>query len=724
VRPLLSAAIVLVVALLLWWWARDRDAVRTVREEGEGSGEPVAAASPDTEEGGASEVSAEPEAATAPMPAYAVALTIRVVDEAGAPIAGAWVEVRQSANTDVSARAVTDGLGRATVPLDRGKVLFVGARGFMRAHLESVLRLGIEEVTLRRGYDIAGVVVDGDGEGIEGASLTLNESLLPKRTTTSGALGRFAFDDVGDEEMNLFVEVPGFRDWFIVTPGDTDIRIVIRGSASIAGAVVFPDGAPAAGAKVNGVTADVNGRFTIGSIQPRSCELWATVEAKDRRWEAKSAVEVAADGTYAPIRLVLEPLPRSWINVRVVELDGSPVGKAQVVYLGMVGKAVTDDEGRVALGLDVVSGTKATVWVVGAKREDGRFPGKAPAVTGPRDGPEVVLSPRDPLLVTVAARGPNGGALPAGVTTRINAFGTTILREDRDEAVVAVDPLASEFSVLVTAQGFADGYVRGPLPTDGYVEVRLHGTGTIVCRLADAQGAASDGFVRAWVPRAGLSETTESGPDGVFQVAEVPSGHAIVTAGRVHDLPLARTEADVRAGEVTDLGTLVLGAPHVLSGRVTDAGGRPVGGARVYAVEGDDETQVFSRSDGTFRIEVPPWFDGYVLASKPGHGSALRKASGTLDLVMPSEGKVRLKVRMPPLKDGASRGWSIVVRDPSNGFQWHPREWEGLGDFTELISGLPPGRLVFVLETIPKSGETEVVVVAGQTVSAVVDVPE
>ncbi|HEX5137529.1 MAG TPA: carboxypeptidase-like regulatory domain-containing protein [Planctomycetota bacterium] len=696
-RPLLWAAIVLVVALLFSWWARDQDAARTTRAEREGSGEPAAATSTDREGSGVSEVSAEPEPATPSVSGSAVAHTIRVVDEAGAPIAGGWVEVRQSANTDVSARATTDGLGRAAVPLDRGEVLFVGARGFMRAYLESVPRLGIEEVTLRHGYDIAGVVVDGDGEGIGGVSLRLVENSLPERATSSGPLGRFAFDDVGDQEMNLWVEVPGHLDWHLVTPGDKDIRIVIREKVSITGAVVFPDGTPASGAKVNGIAADPNGRFTIGSILPGSCQLWATVEAEDRRWEAKAAVDVAADGTYAPIRLALEPLPRSWINVRVVERDGSPSGGV-LVGSPLIGGGIfpkTGADGRVALALDVALGTKTSVSVVGP-RKDGLLPGRALAVTGARVSPDVMLSPRDPLLVTVAVRGPDGGALPTGVTANVNAFGNAILRRDRDTAVVAIDPLASEFSVVVTAPGFADGYIRGPVPADGYVEVRLRGTGTIECRLADGQGPA---------------------------VRDVPVGHAIVTAGHSHDLLLARAEADVRAGEVTDLGTLVLGSPLALSGRVTDANGRPVGGARVYAVEGDTETRVFSRSDGTFRVEVAPWFDGFVLASKPGHGSALRRASETLDLVMPSEGKVRLEVRMPPLK-GASRGWSLAARDPATGFQWSLRDWQSLGDFTELISGLPPGRLILVVETVPKSAETEVVVVAGQTVSAVIELPE
>jgi hypothetical protein len=174
---------------------------------------------------------------------------------------------------------------------------------------------------------------------------------------------------------------------------------------------------------------------------------------------------------------------------------------------------------------------------------------------------------------------------------------------------------------------------------------------------------------------------------------------------------------------VTDLGTLVLRSPRALSGRVTGAHGRPVGGAEVFAIEGDYEKRAFSHSDGTFRIEVPPWFDGFVLATKPGHGSVHRRAADAADLVLQQEGKVRLEVRLPPITSG-SRGYSIAARDPSTGFRWHRVEWEKIERTTYLVSGLPPGRVVLVVCTSPEDGETEVVVVAGQTVPAVIDMPE
>ena len=72
----------------------------------------------------------------------------------------------------------------------------------------------------------------------------------------------------------------------------------------------------------------------------------------------------------------------------------------------------------------------------------------------------------------------------------------------------------------------------------------------------------------------------------------------------------------------------------------------------------------------------------------------------------------------------STRGWSISACDPSTGLQWRHMERHLLEGTTYLVSGLPPGRLVLVVETSPRNGEVEVVVVAGETVPAVIELPE
>jgi hypothetical protein len=711
--------------LLLLWWTSGSDAARVgtgKRERPGGAAVPQAAEEAASSAPEASGTAVEPAGGESPRAADLEALTFRVVDESRTPVADARAEVRRSERDDATDRAVSDGLGNVTVRLTKDDLIFVGARGFMLTRVRSPLRRRVAEVVLRRGYRIAGVVVDSAGRGIAGAELTLEQPFLPVRTAPSGPRGRFAFEDVWDDQMMLHVQADGYNGGgATVMPGDADVRIVLLRPMSAVGVVVFPDGTPAAGARVSERTTDKEGRVTLDLV-PGHMEFWATLEAEDRSWTAHSAVEVAEDGTHDPIRLVLEPKPRSWVRVRVLERDGSPVDSVLVEGRGAEGAQKTDKDGRATCAFDLAPGTETSIRVV-QTREDGLLPGRAAVVTGARDVPEILLRPRDPLRVTVVVRDSDGAALPAGVTAGIKTYGNPVVRRERDAAVVAVDPMAAEFSMTVSAPGFTKKFVHIPPPGDGHAEVRLLGTGTVRCLLADEAGnRVPGGFVQAWVARAGSATADHGEADGTYRIVDVPVGHALVTAGYDEALPLAKVEADVRAGEVADLGTLVLHAPRTLSGRILDGDGRPIGGAQVYAVTGEDETQVFSRSDGTFRVQVPPWFDGFVLATKPGHGSAYKRATETLELVMPAEGKVRLEVRLPPLTAG-SRAVSLAARDPSTGFQWSRVEWARIEGTTLLVSGLPPGRLVLRVETQPKSAETEVVVVAGETVSAVIDVP-
>lgn len=342
-------------------------------------------------------------------------------------------------------------------------------------------------------------------------------------------------------------------------------------------------------------------------------------------------------------------------------------------------------------------------------------------MTGPRDGPVVVLRPLEPLLVTVVVRLPDGSPLPPDLRATFGTFDKRA-RTERDAVVLEVDPTAAEFTVTADVPGFVQRYARLPPPADGRAEIRLlHRTGAIVCRLVDESGAAvPDGRIWAGVEGAGGSHCVEP-VDGVYRVEAVPAGSATVRAGRDGETALARAEADVRAGEVTDLGTVVLRAPRALAGRVTDAAGRPVGGARVAARSGDFEEEVFSRSDGSFRVVVPLWFAGHVIATKPGYGAAHRPAAESVDLVLGPEGRVRLEVRFPSIT--TARAFSYWVRDPATGFEWPVGDRERFEGGT-IVRGLPPGRVVLVVKTTPQGGEAEVMVVAGATVSAVVQVPE
>jgi hypothetical protein len=93
-----------------------------------------------------------------------------------------------------------------------------------------------------------------------------------------------------------------------------------------------------------------------------------------------------------------------------------------------------------------------------------------------------------------------------------------------------------------------------------------------------------------------------------------------------------------------------------------------------------------------------------------------------LRLTLAPEGCVRLTLRRPR----RPFGWSLVAQDPTTGFRWEVDDWvEEDDDRVYVVKGLPPGRLVLVVDADPPpAGEVEVVVRAGETVPATVVVPE
>jgi hypothetical protein len=527
---------------------------------------------------------------------------------------------------------------------------------------------------------------------------------------------------VGGEQMTLTASADGrVPETLHVAPGDAAIRVVLRRPVGIAGVVVFPDGRPGAGAKVNGAHVAPDGAFAVPGVRPGRVALLAILREREATWVARAGVDVAEDGTHAPVRLVLEAAPRSWVNVRVLERDGSAVAGISVgsplldaVY------PLTDASGQVALAFDHPPGTRVRVEV-NRSRDDGWLAGRANVVTGPQDGAEVVLRPREPLQVTVTVRLPDGAPLPPELVARFDLSNPKV-REDRDTAVIAVDPTDPGFYVGAWVKGFVHRKAYLEIPADGRAELRLErASGTVTCRLVDEAGAlVRAGFVSVWARGIASAQCESPGSDGSYRVEGAPAGAVVVNARLDDGSRTARMEAEVRAGETTDLGTIVLRASRALAGRVSDGSGRPVGGARVAARGVDFDKEVFSRSDGSFSILVPVWFDGRLVATKPGYGAVHRPAGESVDLVLGPEGSVRLEVQVPPVT--RARSLYYCVRDPVTGFEW-PMDRERL-DGVSIVRGLPPGRLVLVVKTQPGDVEVEVMVVAGATVSATVRIPE
>ncbi len=137
-------------------------------------------------------------------------------------------------------------------------------------------------------------------------------------------------------------------------------------------------------------------------------------------------------------------------------------------------------------------------------------------------------------------------------------------------------------------------------------------------RVLDPFGVAlASARVEVRGPDGALRAVASSGPDGRFRLEALPPGELLVVArctgwtdGRSLPVTLARTDA-------RDVGDLRLGEGATLSGRVVDAAGRPVAGARVLV---SGERHVLSELDGSFEVS----------GLAPGEVSLVAQAAGRL----------------------------------------------------------------------------------------------
>ncbi|BCM93018.1 hypothetical protein IAD21_04905 [Abditibacteriota bacterium] len=249
------------------------------------------------------------------------ALSVRVVDAAGAPIAGAQVQVRAWSDTAPApfiSPKVTDASGTVlfALPVQSGgkplsTSIVAGAKGF--AFNSAFVIGGKVEVRLERGVAWRGKIVDEEGKPLAGARVTLRGAmkghdfrslvflayentasantnpLSALYSTLSKADGSFVIENApADKELIFQANRAGFA---LVNGQDAragvEEQIKLQLAGSVHGRALGADGKPIANLKVyasgqyrmggNGSTTDAKGAFTIGHLAPGTYTLSATL---------------------------------------------------------------------------------------------------------------------------------------------------------------------------------------------------------------------------------------------------------------------------------------------------------------------------------------------------------------------------------------------------------------------------------------------------------------
>jgi hypothetical protein len=270
-------------------------------------------------------------------------VTGQVVGVAGDPVAGAAVVVDTDLSGENFVRLQTDSEGTFTfdigVPTCESHRHGIFGRAAVRARGYAVgggvLRDGDNVIYLSRPAEVSGRVLDSFGQPVAEALVELNSVQDIRRnsilldllgedfTTRSGADGSWSISGAPASGGVAYVRLTdprfvGVQTHAIIRSGRAeDVVLVARPGGSIAGRVVYEDGAPAQAVTV---FAQPHGGDQPGSTQ----------------W---SRAETGADGAY-----VLTGLDEGQYNVLVDEVSGDWVAAAQeAVYVGPPGETSVSD---------------------------------------------------------------------------------------------------------------------------------------------------------------------------------------------------------------------------------------------------------------------------------------------------------------------------------------------------------------------------------------------
>ena len=629
-------------------------------------------------------------------------LEVRVTAEAdGTPVSGAAVSLSEagepSKSTSGEGIALFKGVGTGW------SVVTVRAAGF--APSTTITTIGASgtsqqlAVALRKGAAISGKVVDEAGAVVAGAEVSLDDASSAFGAggdkTASADDGTFTFPVVAAGSYRVSARdrehAPGISEIVTVDGASPrgDVIVTMKAGGTIRGHVVTRARAPAPFATVKVVakdddateamwgedagdrtiTADEHGAFEIKALPRAKMRLRAE---NDQAASAITDVDLGAQATVDGIELMLDV--EGTIAGVVVDSDGSPVAEAQVSAF----PDIMSDGGRKQLDDLAFAGFTATTTDGG-----GQF-----RIHGLPDG-----------------------------NYRLWASRTSVQ--------------SMMFANEGTKAKTGDTGVRIVLPRPGGIEGKI----------AFADGSTPE---RALVAVSVLPASPAR--DGAFEIRDLPPGKHDLRVRGPDFAELIKRDVVVEAGAVNDLGTLVVKRGRKVSGKVVDAAGQPVEGARVLAgailfSEGKGgtgnqaiEEQMGVRStttgaDGSFTIQGAPEKGGSVMAehADKGRSDSVPLPAGVDDMLgvslpLRGFGSVAGKVTM----EGQALS-DVQVMASAKGSTGHVVVVASGADGAFVIDKLPEGEHRLSANRMENfqmsSTSRDITVVAGQRTQADLEIP-
>jgi protocatechuate 3,4-dioxygenase beta subunit len=554
----------------------------------------------------------------------AAALSGRVVDEAGKPVAGARVSVGVTQNPFdneavyvAEARTGADGTFAAPDAPEGARGIRVRAPGFTPIQRFLLEAKPQESVSLQRGGTIVGTVADANGKPVAGVLVTTEDA-----AAQSDAQGVFRLAGVpaGSHRIQAFWKesFAARKDGVRAVKGqEVRANLTLKPGSSISGSVIEESTRrPVAGVRISAyastgfggfarrraersVRTDSRGLFHLGGLAAARYSVEATREG----FLPASIAGVNAGGQSAPpANLALRRAAS--ISGRVTDEKGQPVAAARV--------RITRDMGVRRLLRGVASNPASVLGGQGVPTaSDGTFRLRGLA-------PERNLSLEAGKTGYATARKP-GVSVKAGDALKDV---TLIVRRGLEARGHVVD---------AAGQPVAGAEIRATHREEG-----LMGRARFQMRVAGLQQDNPDAM---------------TGADGSFSVKGLEEGEYTVSVAREGFARKTVPSLEVKASgdNVWPPITLSSGAP--IAGMVRDGGGAPIPAAQIFAIDinsGGRPANSTSDGEGKFRL------DGFAAerpillnVSAPGY-AALQKnvtpPAQDLAIVLKSAGTVRGRV--------------------------------------------------------------------------------
>lgn len=524
-------------------------------------------------------------------------------------VAGADVVVVEGGVSSFPIQGRTSTFGKVVLgPVARGMVMAsAGADGFVSRSTVDVPDVISSEVRipLLRGAVLEGSVVDGDGQPVEGATVEIVGtdvdgaplSLTP--VTAAFQRAHFAWALEGPQPLLPGGELGIMPGPIPAIPGEGDTQGLRMPMA------------PMESPSEPWVTR-LDGTFRATPVPPGRV---AALVRHPSYVEATSEMVILAPGATGHVRVVL--LPGGTLDGTVVDEHDLPVAGVRVEIAAVRGSLTrggfTSDDGAFSF-----SALPSEVTVTLSRPDDPSRPVLRRRIVVPDRGhvEEKLVLPAPLPPVEVSAEDESGRPVAVAQVTALSLDPERPLREteftDAAGRVTIPDAAGLSLKIVVEAQDYAvwdRTFDRAPerVRADLVPSVLVEGRVTAVRGRQDVTGATVELLAD------GHRQTAFTDAAGRYHFAGVSPGPAHVTVSHPE---LATRDVDIRilatgrADRSFDVEPIDLEEPGIIEGRVVDAEGRPVRGARVgigkvssYLPAMTAGSGTTTNGDGVFRLE-------------------------------------------------------------------------------------------------------------------------